>query len=111
MMKIDENDNSICSYVQYNSKTLFAGKSDGLYCIVYYYELENDTPEFTPESAIALYEKNENNISHDISAEISSHVETMHNVGSTAALINDYMPTSFPLSNFTVSNGTDSEIT
>lgn len=88
----------LVSYLQTSPYTLFAGKDGGgMLFAVYRYIVSDSTQQFTAESAIATYELHKKDVSDCISSVLSTHIDYMHGDGSTIQLLNDYMPTSFPI--------------
>lgn len=93
-------DGKVDCYVQANAHTILAGKSSidkGLYFSTYTYLLDDDTPEFTVESALAAYELCASNIDLSIGNAIGQHVATQHNEYSPLHLLNSYMQRDFQI--------------
>ena len=77
MLSISTSTNEpLSGYMHYDSHTLFAGISStvenegGLYFTQYSYSIVNDTPEFTAESAMSIYEKNADNMHNEMTSTI-----------------------------------------
>ena len=87
------------SYVSLISKT--KSNDAGLYYTYYSYFLDNNSQEFTAESAYYAYYDNMGEIDSLNSAYLADHIYSNHtNPASDMALLNTYMDTSFELSNF-----------
>lgn len=95
--------NNICCYVQQNVNTFYAGKStgsksdNGFYFLRYSYDIIDDTPEFTTESAMVLYTDHEQAIDDYITLSVSNHIDAYHYDNSPNNILSDYMPVNFSM--------------